>query len=143
MPTQSYANHRHPPKQTGIGFLFLLIGLVGFGLRWFDIGGRYAMALGIAGLAGAILVLLLISRTYTTALQDRIIKLEMRVRAGAVLTPAQQAALLRLSKPQLVALRFASDAELPSLIERAERENLSANQIKQAITNWVADWDRT
>jgi hypothetical protein len=128
---------------TGIGFLFLVIGLVGFGLRWFSIGGRYTMALGIAGLSAAILVLLIISRAYTTALQDRIIKLEMRVRGGAVLSPAQQAALWRLSKPQLVALRFASDAELPGLIERAERENLSANQIKQAVTNWVPDWDRT
>src|SRR4051812_24316999 len=143
MAAQNYGNHRHPPKTTGIGFLFLVAGLVGFGLRWFSIGGRYTMALGVAGLAASILVLLLISRTYTTALQDRIIKLEMRLRAAAVLTPAQQAALLRLSKPQLIALRFASDAELPSLIERAEREQLSANQIKQAITNWVPDWDRT
>src|ERR1051325_1940898 len=143
MPTQSYANHRHPPKMTGIGFLFLVIGLVGFALRWFSIGGRYTMALGVAGLSASILTLLLISRAYTTALQDRIIKLEMRVRAGTLLSPAQQAALWRLSKPQLVALRFASDAELPGLIERAERENLSSNQIKQAITNWVPDWDRT
>lgn len=128
---------------TGVGFLFLVVGLVGFGLRWFGIGGRDTMALGVAGLAGAILMLLLISRAYTVALQDRIIKLEMRLRAGTVLTPEQQAALFRLSKPQLIALRFASDAELASLVERAERERLSANQIKQAITNWVPDWDRT
>ena len=84
-----------------------------------------------------------ISRVYITKLQDRIIKLEMRVRGAAVLTPAQQATLARLTKAQVVALRFASDAELPALVDRADREKLSADQIKQAITTWVPDWDRT
>jgi hypothetical protein len=60
-----------------------------------------------------------------------------------LLTPAQQLVLARLEKPQIVALRFASDAELPALVERAERDKLSADQIKQAITNWLPDWDRT
>ena len=45
--------------------------------------------------------------------------------------------------PQIVALRFASDAELPGLLERAEREQLTADQIKRAIKNWVPDVDRT
>ena len=143
MATQTYSNHRHPPKFTGVGFLFLVLAIVAFGLRWFAIGGRVTMALGVAGLIASILVLLLISRTYTTALQDRIIKLEMRVRCAALLSPAQQAAFGQLKKPQLVALRFASDQELPVLLERAQRENLSADDIKKAITNWVPDWDRT
>ena len=140
---QNYANHRHNPKMSGIGFLFLLLAIVSFVLRWFYIGGRYTMALGIIGLIGAVQILLSISRVYITKLQDRIIKLEMRVRGAAVLTPAQQAALARLTKAQVVALRFASDAELPALVDRADREKLSADQIKQAITTWVPDWDRT
>jgi len=143
MSTQNYATHRHPPKTTGIGLLFLLLSIVGFGLRWFEIGGHYATALGVGGLIASVMVLLIISRLYTTALQDRVIKLEMRVRTATALTPAQQTGFWRLQKPQIIALRFASDQELPGLIERAEREKLSANQIKQAITNWVADWDRT
>ena len=142
-PTQTYATHRHNPKMTGVGFFFLLISIVAFVLRWVGIGGRATMALGLLGLMGSVLVLLAISRVYTTKLQDRIIKLEMRVRALTVLTPAQQAVFARLTKPQIVALRFASDAELSALIERADREKLSADQIKQAITNWVPDWDRT
>jgi hypothetical protein len=128
---------------TGIGFMFLLLSIVAFVLRWFQIGGRYTMALGLIGLIGAVQILLAISRVYTTKLQDRVIKLEMRVRAITLLTPAQQAVLARLTKPQVVALRFASDAELPSLVERADREKLTANQIKEAITNWLPDWDRT
>jgi hypothetical protein len=143
MPTQDYATHRHNPRLTGVGFMFVLLAVVGFVLRWFGIGGRYAMALGVAGLIAAIQVLLTISRVYTTNLQDRIIKLEMRVRGMTLLTPAQQVILARLSRPQVVALRFASDAELPALVEQADREKLTADQIKRAIKTWVPDFDRT
>jgi hypothetical protein len=143
MDAQSYANHRHNPKLSLIGFLFLLLAIVAFGLRWFEIGGRYAMAAGLFGLIASIQVLLSISRVYTTTLQDRIIKLEMKVRCATLLTPAQQATYARLTKAQVVALRFASDEELPALLERAARENLDADQIKRAIQHWVPDWDRT
>ncbi len=143
MPLQDYATHRHNPKLTGIGFLFLLISIVAFALRWFAIGGRYTMALGLLGLIASVQVLLSISRLYITKLQDRIIRLEMRVRGMTVLTPAQQAILGRLDKPQVVALRFASDAELPELVEQADREKLSGDQIKRAIKNWVPDFERT
>jgi hypothetical protein len=142
MPTQSFENHRHAPRLTGIGFVFVVVGIVGLTLRWFG-GDRWTFALGIGGLIGAIIVLLLISRTYTTALQDRIIKLEMRVRCAQLLSADRQGALARLSKPQIIALRFASDEELPALLERTERENLAPDQIKRAIKNWAADWDRT
>jgi hypothetical protein len=143
MPTQSYENHRHNPRSTGVGFLFVVIAIAGFALRWFGIGGRSTFALGLGGLIGAIVVLLLISRSYTTALQDRIIKLEMRLRFAQLLASDQQGAISRLSKPQIVALRFASDEELPVLVERAERESLAPDQIKRAIKNWTPDWDRT
>ena len=101
-------------------------------------------AAGLAGLIAAEIVLLLISRQYTTKLQDRIIRLEMKVRtAGLALQPPQQAALSRISLPQIVALRFASDQELPALIDRADREHLTPDQIKREIKNWVPDESRT
>jgi hypothetical protein len=143
MATQNYANHRHNPKMTSLGSAFSVLSLISFGLRWFSIGGRYTMAGGLFFLFASIQVLFAISRVYTTKLQDRIIKLEMRMRAATLLSPAQQLVLARLEKSQIVALRFASDAELPALVERAEREKLSSKQIKQAITTWVPDWDRT
>jgi len=143
METQFYANHRHNPKLSFIGFLFLLLAIVAFAFRWFDIGGRYAMAVGLLALIASIQVLLSISRIYITKLQDRIIKLEMKARCVTLLTPAQQAAYAQLNKAQVVALRFASDEELPTLLDRAARENLDADQIKRAIQNWVPDWDRT
>jgi len=121
----------------------LLLSIVAFALRWFHVGGRYTVALGVLGVIGAIQILLLISRIYVTRLQDRIIKLEMKVRCAPLLNPRQQAAYGRLNKPQIVALRFASDEELATLVERADREQLSADEIKRAIKNWVPDWDRT
>lgn len=140
---QNYENHRHNPKLARAGFLFLLVSMVGFILRFFDIGGRTTMAFGIGGLLVTALVLLLISRVYTTALQNRIIKLEMALRTSALLSPEQQRTFATLAKPKVIALRFASDEELPALIERASRESMSADQIKRAIKTWRPDLDRT
>ena len=143
METQTYANHRHQPRLNGLGFLFTLVAVVAFAVRGYGIGGHLTTGLGLACVIGAILTLLVMTRLYITRLQDRIIKLEMRVRAAEALTPSQRATLAQLTKPQVIALRFASDGELPGLIERAQRENLSGDQIKRAITNWTPDWDRT
>src|SRR5262245_51584563 len=135
MNTQTYATHRHNPKLTTVGYLFLLLAIVAFALRWFSIGGRYTMAIGLFGLIATLNILLAVSRVYITRLQDRIIKLEMRIRCASLLSPALQATYARLSKRQIVALRFASDEELPSLIERADAEKMSSDQIKRAIKN--------
>jgi len=143
MATQTYETHRHNPKLTGTGFLFLVVAAVAFGLRWFDIGGRLMFAGGLAALMASQLVLLLISREYTTKLQDRIIKLEMKIRCAQLLSPSGQATAGRITKAQLIALRFASDEELPGLLERADRDHLTPDQIKRAIKNWVPDLDRT
>ena len=145
MATQTYETHRHNPRMTSIGFFFVLLSLVAFGLRYFGIQVYDGLmtVVAMSSLIAAVVVLLLISRAYTAKLQDRIIKLEMKTRCAPLLTPSQQAALARLTNAQIVALRFASDAELPSLVDRADREHLAADQIKRAIKNWVPDWDRT
>lgn len=143
MPTQTYATHRHSPTATLVAFFFFLVALAAFGLRWFGIGGRTSMALGLGAMLAVQFVLIGISRTYITKLQDRIIRVELRMRCAALLSAAQQEMLARLSMPQLVALRFASDAELPALLERATREQMTPTQIKQAVATWVPDLDRT
>jgi hypothetical protein len=105
MQEQSFERHTHQPVIIGVGYLFLWLALISFALRWFLIGGRVTMALGLFCLCAAVQVLLYTSRRYTTALQDRIIKLEMRVRAAAFLTPEQQRLLMQLDTKQIVALR--------------------------------------
>jgi hypothetical protein len=60
-----------------------------------------------------------------------------------MLNAEQQHLLGQLSNKQIAALRFASDAELPALLERAVREKLPPTEIKRAITTWTPDLDRT
>ena len=139
---QTYENHTHRPVLTAIGYMFLVIALVAFVNRW-NGGGRVSFAIGLMGLWASVATLLLISRSYTTRLQDRIIKLEMRVRTGAFLSPDQQRLLSQLNNKQIAALRFASDAEMPALLERAAREKLPPAEIKRAVKTWTPDLDRT
>jgi len=95
---------------------------------------------GLVALAFSAIVLALISRAYTVRLQDRIIRLEMRLRLERVGKGPDDT---RLSTPQLVALRFASHAELPALTARALTENLVLDQIKRAVHDWQPDLHRT
>jgi hypothetical protein len=76
---------------------------------------------------------------YALGNQDRILRLELRFRyyliTGKRLEPLEE----KLRFRQLVALRFASDDELPVLIDRAIKENLSSSQIKKSILHWLPD----
>jgi Flp pilus assembly protein TadG len=139
---QTFKNHAHRPVATGIGYVFLVIALVAFWERWSG-GGRLSFAIGLLALCASVATLLAISRLYTTRLQDRIIKLEMRVRTANLLTAEQHRLLAHLDNKQIAALRFASDAELPALLERAARDKLPPVEIKRAITSWTPDLDRT
>jgi hypothetical protein len=71
--------------------------------------------------------------------QDRLIRLEERLRLARLLRGDDPAWAGSITEPQWVALRFASDQELPDLAERAAKENLDQSQIKEAIRQWRAD----
>jgi hypothetical protein len=105
--------------------------------------GWEARDAAVALLMGAVLVLIGISRTYITKLQDRIIMLEMKVRCAEILPAAADARLSALNPKQIAALRFASDEELGALLERAVRDRLSPDDIKKAIRVWRPDAHRT
>ena len=82
------------------------------------------------------------ARTNPQRVQDRLIRLEEHLRYARLLSPAAATAAEVLPLPQLIALRFASDTELPSLLDRTLSENLTPKQIKAAIQAWRPDTHR-
>jgi hypothetical protein len=76
---------------------------------------------------------------YAITSQDRIIRLELRLRYYILTQQRLEPIEQQLRFGQLAALRFASDAELPALVQRALKEQLSSADIKKAIQHWEAD----
>jgi len=87
----------------------------------------------------AIIILYLRVRQYPIKVQDRLIRLEERLRLQALAPAEWHDQIHRLSEDQLIALRFASDDELYPLARQALQEHLSRKQIKERIRNWRAD----
>jgi hypothetical protein len=138
MAEQSYHSHAHRPTLTGVAGLFTFAGLIL--LVIFSLRQPSIVAYGLLSLAIGVSTLVWISRAYTVRLQDRIIRLEMHGRLSRL---GRDRDFSRLSTSQVVALRFASDPELPALLDRTLLENLNADQIKRGITNWQPDLYRT
>jgi uncharacterized protein DUF6526 len=100
---------------------------------------------GIFGviLSAALLVLAFQARMFALAVQDRVIRLEERQRYERVLPADLRARCGELTIDQVVALRFASDAELPALAMKVLEEKLTERKaIKQLIKCWRPDYQR-
>jgi hypothetical protein len=93
-------------------------------------------------LAVALITLVLKVRLYALKLQDRIIRLEERLRLTQLLSEPLRSRIPELTEGQLCGLRFASDAEVPKLVERALNEKLTRKDIKKSIQNWRPDYWR-
>lgn len=86
-----------------------------------------------------LLILGLLARSYGLRNQDRIIRVEMRLRYFELTGTSFSSKEKQLRLGQIIALRFASDEELIGLMDRAISENLSGTAIKKAIQNWQGD----
>jgi hypothetical protein len=93
-------------------------------------------------LAITFLILASKTRSYAIKVQDRVIRLEEQFRLMRLLPEPLRSRIPELTEGQLCGLRFASDAEVAKLAERALNEKLSRSDIKKAIQNWRPDYWR-
>lgn len=137
---QNYSNHRrtHPLFHfvfTLFTLAFLILSIVNLVRASQSNSGMISAILLLIASVMFMIVFLLI-RSYPLKAQDRAIRAEENLR-HYVLT--QKLLDPRLSVKQIVALRFASDDEFPSLCQKAAEENLDPNAIKKQIKNWRSD----
>ena len=91
-------------------------------------------------LAAAFVLVFFYARTFPLTVQDRVIRLEMRLRLERLLPPDLRSRIPEFTVPQLVSLRFASDDELPALARQVLDEKLKDRKtIKRRIKSWQAD----
>jgi hypothetical protein len=141
MSTQNYSNHTRLDKLYHFTIVpLVLIGLIGSIVTFSNSSAdnNYVSAL----LMVVFFLLFLIAglaRIYSLKVQDRVIRNEENFR-HFLLTGKTLDAKLQLR--QIIALRFAADAEFPGLAQRAVAENLSSRQIKEAISQWRGDYYR-
>ena len=140
MPTQNYENHRQTVTLFHkVVFPILALTLIGsivnLCLSWGDHQRIYSASL-IVVLTVCLLLTFFLARIFPLKAQDRAIRAEENLRhfamTGKLLDP-------RLSIQQVIALRFASDAEFVALARKAADESLTPDAIKRAVKNWRAD----
>jgi hypothetical protein len=142
MATQNFQNHaKFVP-----GFHFGVLGIFGANIIWSAwrlIHGFSAERVFGLLLAIAFLMCAFYARIFALTVQDRVIRLEMRLRLERLLAGDLRGRILEFSPGQLVAMRFASDTELPELARKVLEEKIEDRRaIKQMVRDWQADWLR-
>jgi len=144
MPTQkeqSFRNHAKldPPYHFVAGLALLTNLVIGIVLLVLSLHTQPLLATWIVILSALLLIFFVRLRTYPLKVQDRVIRLEERLRLEALLPEPLRKRIPELNEGQLIALRFASDDEIPELVELTLEKNFSRKQIKERIRNWRPD----
>lgn len=141
MQEQSFKNHTKWDWRFHFFLTSVLVVLIGEATwRLWNDPGIWGIVHLLYAIAAFMAVLLI--RVYALKVQDRVIRLEERLRMQSLLPESLRARVADLDIRQIVALRFASDAELPGLVEKALSVNMSEKDIKQSIRSWRADFHR-
>ncbi len=138
-PPQTYANHTrfHPPFHYFLApgsLVLVILTVVNVFRHYSQLDAWILLLMAILFFMAAFLL-----RAYPLKAQDRVIRLEERLRLRTVLSPALAQRIPELTEAQLIALRFAPDSELAALVERALAEKMPAREIKKNIVEWRAD----
>jgi hypothetical protein len=136
---QTYANHTrlHPPFHFFLApgaVMLLILTIINVFRHYPRLDAWILLLMAVLFFAALFLV-----RLYPLRAQDRIIRLEERLRLEAVLSAEFVPRIRELTEAQLIALRFASDRELPALVEKTLTAKMPARDIKKAIVTWRAD----
>lgn len=138
-PAQTYATHRrYVPLYHFVAPILFLANLV---YATVQLVGAFSVGRVIHVLTAiALLILYWYARAFATGVQDRVIRLEERLRMRELLPAESQGRIPEFSTGQLVALRFAADAELPQLARRVLDERIDDPEaIKKLIVAWRPD----
>lgn len=143
MAEQNLSNHTKyvPP------FHFFVMPILALNLIW-SIYHLWKLHFSFEGFVGLLLALalavgFLFARMFALSVQDRVIRLEERLRLTRLLPDDLKPRIDEFSVSQLVALRFACDEELPALARKVLAENLrSRKAIKQLVKTWRPDYQR-
>jgi hypothetical protein len=137
---QTYANHRRfVPLYHGM-LIMLTLNIFAAGFHWWRSAPPALFPLWFVVFSFCLVLFGLATRAMAMTLQDRIIRLEMRLRLAELLPADLKARIGELSRSQLVGLRFASDGELPELVRRCLVGELKgAEAVKKEIKTWVPD----
>jgi hypothetical protein len=120
----------------------LLINIGGAIYHLVKLGISFNSVFGVL-MALALFVLAFYARTFAMTVQDRVIRLEMRLRLGELLPAELRPRIPEFTAGQLISLRFASDAELPALARKVLDDKLGDRKaIKQLIKDWQGDYLR-
>jgi len=143
MAEQSFQNHTkwYPPFHFFVMPVFVT-NFVWSIFRWraaeYSVGAFESMVMALA-----LVVFMFTARLMVLKVQDRVIRLEERWRCERLLPADLRPRIGEFTTGQLVALRFASDAELPGLARKVLDEKLTERKaIKQLVKNWRADYLR-
>jgi len=143
MAEQSYANHtKWVPTfhffVVPVMVLNVVQSIVKLARHWFYWDGLVGVLVALA-----LLVFVFNARLFALRVQDRVIRMEERQRMARLLPGDLQARIMEFTPGQLVALRFASDGELPELARKVLADRISSGKvIKQMVKNWRADYLR-
>ena len=139
---QTYKNHgRLLPAFHFFVLPVLLVNVIN-AIRHLWLMTAWTTAWGVVFAMG-LLMLGLLSRAQAISVQDRVIRLEMRLRLQQLLPPDLQARIHELTPRQLIAMRFASDDEMTDLAREVLAGNLSTTKaIKMRVKNWQGDFMR-
>ncbi len=143
---QNFENHVVVPRPWFAAALLVLAGVVSAGLGLLLLGhpaGPYLIGVGVVLNGLGSLIGLGLVRRYVVKLQDRMIRYRNHIRLEGLLPPEQRQSIHSLTIKQVVGLRFASDDELPELLQRVLNENIQdPTDIKRLVKDWQGDYHR-